>query len=89
MADLVGQALTECPDLDGVWQVAADPISKYDLLQLTNHIYGLGISIDRDEAFWCDRRLDGNAFRVRTGWVAPSWPDMVAAMHADFVAGTS
>ena len=86
MAEVVRLALTEWRDLDGVWQVAADPINKYDLLHLINHFYGLGISIDRDEAFHCDRRLDGSAFRARTGWVAPPWPTLVASMHADFIA---
>lgn len=86
MADVVRLALEEWGDLEGVWQVAADPISKYDLLHLINRIYGLGIRIDRDEAFHCDRRLDGAAFRERTGWEAPPWPAMVASMHADYVA---
>jgi dTDP-4-dehydrorhamnose reductase len=86
MAQLVERAVSEWRDLDGVWQVAADPISKYDLLQLVNHVYGLGIAIEREETFRCDRRLDGSAFRERTGWQAPPWPAMVAAMYADFVA---
>lgn len=87
MAEVVERALTEWRDLDGVWQVAADPINKYDLLQLINYFYGLGIAIDRDEAFHCDRRLDGSAFRERTDWAAPPWPAMIAAMRADYQAG--
>ncbi len=86
MAEVVRLALEEWTDLEGVWQVAADPIAKYDLLHLINHIYGLGTRIDRDEAFHCDRRLDGTAFRERTGWEAPPWPAMVASMHADYLA---
>ena len=83
MADLVATILTDWPELHGVRQVAADEISKYDLLCLVRDAYGLDIAIDRDEAFFCDRRLDGTPFRAHTGWAAPSWPDMIRLMHED------
>jgi dTDP-4-dehydrorhamnose reductase len=89
MSELVACALNEWPSLDGLWQVASDPISKYDLLGIVNRVYGLGISIERDEAFHCDRRLDGSRFRARTGWSAPSWETMVEAMRADYDASAA
>ena len=63
MSDLVARAASEWPDLDGLWQVASEPISKYDLLGIVNRVYGLGITIERDAEFHCDRRLDGGRFR--------------------------
>ena len=51
MADLVARAITDWADLCGVWQVSSDPISKYDLLRMVNRVYGLGVRIERDEAF--------------------------------------
>jgi dTDP-4-dehydrorhamnose reductase len=83
MSDLVARALIEWPDLDSVWQVASNPINKHELLGIVNRVYGLGISVEQDEAFHCDRRLDGSRFQARTGWSAPSWETMVEAMHAD------
>ena len=83
MSDLVARAAREWPDLDGLWQVASEPISKYDLLGIVNRVYGLGITIERDDEFHCDRRLDGGRFRTRTGWSAPSWETMIAAMQVD------
>jgi dTDP-4-dehydrorhamnose reductase len=83
MSDLVACALNEWPGLDGVWQVASDPISKYELLGIINHVYGLGVSIELDETFRCDRRLDGSRFRARTNWTPPSWESMVEAMRID------
>lgn len=81
MSALVETILDEWPDLSGLWHVASDPINKYDLLQLIDHIYGLGITIDRDDAFHCDRRLVGTQFRKRTGWLPSPWPAMIEEMY--------
>ncbi len=83
MSELVACALNEWPSLDGLWQVAGDPISKYELLGIINRVYDLGVSIELDETFQCDRRLDGSRFRARTNWKPPSWESMVEAMRID------
>jgi len=82
MADIVIKLIGEYPGLEGLWHVSSDPIDKYDLLRLINDTYGLGIAIERDEEFHCDRRLDSSRFRAATGYVPPSWPRLVQEMHA-------
>lgn len=86
MAALVETAIDEWKDLSGLWHVSSDPINKYDLLQLINHIYGLGIVIERDEKFHCDRRLNSMPFMQKTGWMPLSWPKMLTEMYESFVA---
>jgi dTDP-4-dehydrorhamnose reductase len=83
MADLVGDIIGAHPGLDGLWQVSAAPISKFDLLQIVNRVYDLGIEIDRDEDFVCDRRLDSTRLRELTGWQPQPWPDMIDAMRGE------
>jgi dTDP-4-dehydrorhamnose reductase len=83
MSELVARLIAEHASLHGVWQVAAQAISKYELLRLVNRHYALGIEIERDESFLCDRRLDGSRFAAATGWHAPDWDAMIAAMRAD------
>lgn len=83
MARAVALLISDFPQLCGVWHFASDPISKYDLLCLANEIYQLQLSIDRDETFVCDRRLDGSLLRLRTGIVPPTWKDMLVEMHAN------
>lgn len=81
MAAIVGRVIERFPDLDGLWQVAATPIDKFSLLSKLNAAYGLGVALDRDESFRCDRRLDGSRFAAATGIVPAGWDDMIAAMR--------
>jgi dTDP-4-dehydrorhamnose reductase len=83
MANVVWHVLSHRPTLSGVWQVAAAPISKYDLLRLIRAGMGLAVEIDADDDFVCDRSLDGAAFAAATGYVLPSWDAMIAALAAD------
>jgi len=83
MADLVAKIIVDVPQLDGIWQVASTPISKFELLGIVNREFSLGIEIERDESFRCDRRLDGGAFAARTGFKAAPWDTMIAEMRAD------
>jgi dTDP-4-dehydrorhamnose reductase len=68
-------------DLRGVYHVAADPISKFDLLQMVNKEYGKGLEIQPDDKVVIDRSLDATLFRESTGYTAPAWPELVAQMH--------
>lgn len=72
--------LESFPQLQGVWQVASEPICKYDLLNLLNRALNLNVTIERDDSFACDRRLNGSRFREATGLVAPGWAEMVAKL---------
>jgi dTDP-4-dehydrorhamnose reductase len=83
MADLVGQIIWSHSDLEGLWHVSSDPISKFDLLQIVNRVYELRIDIERDEDFVCDRRLNSAHFRRRVGWQPRTWEEMIRAMRSE------
>lgn len=67
--------------LRGVYHVAAEPISKYDLLQLVNRVYGKALEIEPDDRVKIYRSLNAARFREATEYVAPAWPELVARMH--------
>lgn len=67
--------------LRGVYHVAAEPISKYDLLHLVNRVYGKALEIEPDDRLKIYRSLNADRFREATGYVAPAWPELVARMH--------
>ena len=69
------------PQLNGLYHVAADPISKLDLLHLVSARYSKDIEIYPDDALVIDRSLDGSRFREATGYVAPAWPDLIRCMY--------
>ena len=71
------------PSLEGLYHVAAEPISKYDLLILLNRAFARGLRIDPDDSLRIDRSLDGSRFRAATGYEPPDWPGMIDEMAAD------
>jgi dTDP-4-dehydrorhamnose reductase len=68
-------------ELHGVLHVAAEPITKYELLTLIAKVYGVVIDIEPDDKLAIDRSLDSRLFHRLTGYVAPSWPELVRAMY--------
>jgi dTDP-4-dehydrorhamnose reductase len=72
-------------DLHGLYHVAAEPISKYQLLLLIARAYGKHIDIIPSDLPIIDRSLNSERFRSATGYVAPVWPELVRRMH-DFAA---
>jgi dTDP-4-dehydrorhamnose reductase len=83
MARLVGDLIAQRTPLHGLYHVAADPISKYELLSLLNEAFQCGVEIVPDDAFHCDRSLDGSRFTAATGFRSPSWQAMIAEMRND------
>lgn len=68
-------------ELHGLYHVAAESISKHDLLQIANREYGKNLQIEPDDQVKINRSLDASRFREATGYVAPAWPDLIAKMR--------
>ncbi|EFL50815.1 NAD-dependent epimerase/dehydratase [Solidesulfovibrio fructosivorans JJ]] len=83
LARVVAEYVLPRPQLTGLFQVASTPISKYELLRLVAATYGKDVDIRRDERMVEDKTLSGAKFYQATGYSAPSWPELVSAMHRD------
>jgi dTDP-4-dehydrorhamnose reductase len=70
------------PALCGLYHVAASPISKRDLLALIASAYAHPVAIEPVAEPAIDRSLDGGRFRAATGYVAPTWPELIGRMRA-------
>lgn len=81
-AQVVRDVVIPRPDLSGLYHVGAESTSKYDLLRLIAKVYGKSIDIIRDEKFTIDRSLDSRRFCKETGYLAPSWPELIQSMYA-------
>jgi dTDP-4-dehydrorhamnose reductase len=85
LSQLISDLLLTRPDLTGIYQVASEPISKFDLLvQLRDKLNWNDILIEADENFYCDRSLSGTRFGNATGWHAPTWKSMLEELVAEW-----
>lgn len=83
LACIIADVLENHPRLRGLYHVSSAPITKFDLLSLVNEVYGLGIQIEPDSEFACDRSLDSSRFRTAVNFQPPTWPAMIEEMHRD------
>ena len=83
LGEIIATIIDDHPRLEGLYHVASDPISKYDLLTMVNDAYSAGVSIEPDDVFHCDRSLNGSRFVADTGIQTPSWPSMIADLRSD------
>ncbi|HDM8185450.1 dTDP-4-dehydrorhamnose reductase family protein [Vibrio harveyi] len=70
--------------LSGLYHLSVDPIDKYSLISKVADVYNKQIEIEKFEDFVIDRSLDSTKFRKETGFVAPTWDELVAFMHTDY-----
>ena len=80
-AKVVEQIIDKHLQLNGIWQVSSDPISKFDLILLINLIFKLNIKITRNSSFECDRSLNSSAFKNKTNILIPSWKEMINNLY--------
>lgn len=85
MADVVARIIERNFPVSGLVQVSGPGISKFDLLQLIDERYELGLDIVPDSSVDIDRRLDSQSFRAALDWAPPDWRSMISAMHADWL----
>lgn len=81
MARIIRDYVIPNPELQGLYHVSAEPINKYDLLQLIAKVYGKTIEIIPDDTLVIDRSLDSSRFRELTGYLPPDWEQLVNTMH--------
>jgi dTDP-4-dehydrorhamnose reductase len=84
---LIGDIIENHPDLEGLYHVASEPISKFDLLiRLKDALEWDDITIEPEEKFACDRSLNGERFSRATGWRAPEWDAMLQGLAGEWPA---
>ncbi|MCU0240926.1 MAG: SDR family oxidoreductase [Vicinamibacteria bacterium] len=82
-ADALALVIARCPQMQGVYQVAAQTIDKYSLLVGLREAFGRDLRVEPRADVSIDRSLDGSRFTEQAGWTAPDWPRMLAALAAD------
>jgi dTDP-4-dehydrorhamnose reductase len=81
LAQIIRDYIIPKPELFGIYHVAAQPISKFDLLKLVAEIYGKTIKLNPVDQPVYDRSLNPAHFREATGYVAPEWTELIKTMR--------
>tara|TARA_B100000780_G_C21126621_1_gene457377 strand:- start:3475 stop:4347 length:873 start_codon:yes stop_codon:yes gene_type:complete len=83
LAQIIRDYILEDKSLTGLYNIAAKPIDKFSLLEMIAKVYNKKIRIDLDDSLVIDRSLCSEKFTKATGFVAPSWNDMLLKMYND------
>lgn len=86
LANIIDKYVLTQPNLNGLFHLSSDPISKFDLLSLVADKYNHKIDIEPYENFVQDRSLKSSLFQTRTGYYPPRWEKLVDTMYADYTA---
>lgn len=82
LAEIIRDFVLMEKKLQGIYHVASEPISKYDLLNLVRKQYNKKIKMIPDESIVINRTLSGSRFQIVTGYIPPPWKEMIKKMHA-------
>ena len=83
LAEQVASIIQEHPGLNGLYQVASDPISKYDLLCLLREAYRLDVLIEPDDLEVSDRSMRCDRLREAIAYKCPTWPVLANQLAED------
>ena len=82
LAKIILDCIIQWPNLHGLYHVSANPINKYDLLDLIAKVYKKDIDILKNEVVKIDRSLDHTKFSLATGYKAQNWNTLIKSMKA-------
>jgi dTDP-4-dehydrorhamnose reductase len=83
LSQVVIQLIEAYPELNGLYQLAAPPITKFYLLCLARDAYGVQVEIQPEAGVVIDRSLNGRRFTEVTGIQVPSWEEMMYELAAE------
>lgn len=81
LAEIIRDYILPDSNMVGVYNVAAEPINKYELLKIISVVYKKNIDIIEDFDFCIDRSLDYTKFSNCTGYMPLDWHALVERMH--------
>jgi len=81
LAKIIAETIIPMRELHGVYHVASQPISKFNLLKLISDVYGKKIELISNSDLVIDRTLSADKFQKITGYKAPEWTEMIETMY--------
>jgi dTDP-4-dehydrorhamnose reductase len=88
LAHIISEFVIPNSNLQGVYHVSSEPISKFNLLKLVAERYGKRIKIKPFDDFYVDRSLDASEFKKKTQYSPPTWPELISKMYLDHISAS-
>lgn len=81
---LLAEKIIPTEDLNGLYQISVNPISKYDLLKIVAEVYKKNIKLEPSDKIKIDRSLNSDILKKKIGYVPPKWEKLVMEMYNNF-----
>ena len=85
MARLVVDLIENHKDFNGIYNIASNPISKFELLHLINDNFDLGLIINDDKTVISNKTLNASKIEKQIGLQPPSWDDLIFELKKDYM----
>jgi dTDP-4-dehydrorhamnose reductase len=82
LSKIIQSEILRRENVSGLYQIASERISKFQLLTLFNDVYNRNIEIKPSSDFKIDRSLSAKKFFDLTGYKPPSWVKMIKEMKS-------
>ena len=83
LAAVIDDIVKNHPTMSGLYQVASEPINKFDFLCALRDAMSVEITIEPETGFFIDRSLTCEKFKNRTGFTPPSWASMIEQLASE------
>jgi dTDP-4-dehydrorhamnose reductase len=83
LAEVVERVIRDHPELNGLYQVASEPITKYDLLIMLREAFGCDVEIDPVDGEQVNRSMNGTKLFKAIGYICPPWQTLVRQLADD------
>ena len=80
LARIIDMYILPNKDIKGIIHLSAEPISKYDLLEIIAKQYNKLIKIEPNKEVKIDRSLNSEYFKKLTGYKSDHWPLLINSM---------
>lgn len=83
IAKEVCRIIKDHPNLEGIFQLSSEPISKYDLLCLAKNSFKIDVEIEKFENYTSDKTLICDKYKKATSFKPASWKEMMEEISND------
>lgn len=83
MAKELIRIIEKFPQIEGLYQISGEPISKYELLKLINDVYQAHVDIQPKDDYVLDKTLKCDLYSTLTGYKQPKWSELILQMKQE------